>query len=495
MRAARWSARERAFIRESLAYHLESDDAATEGCKSVKFQAQSKMKALPALLFILTVGTAQAATITAATGNASDVQSAINSAKSGDTIIIPNGTYAWNQAVTNSNNICVHIQAQSLGGVTINRVYNSGNMLSLNGSPNGNVELSGIHFIDPGDTSTNNSTFTVNVNQLSGQPVLIHDCSFVTGFCYGLQFVGNGGVVWNCSFATTSDQLGGITFVNTSTTNSFWNQPTSMGLSGDPNGTLNTYIENNYFGPASVVMCNFDDNSRIVWRDNTMDNAAMQCHGQETSIWGSRHWEIYDNTFVYSTSGTAFGGDSYPIQLNTWFNMRGGTGVFTGNSVPAIGFGKNQLTMSIYSIYQSDSIPCQDGYPAAHQVGQSWSASSTQTFGSPVVTKDGTGAITDPIYIWGNTGTATTNSAWIVLNALTDQCGDGQNIANYVQEGRDYITSSGRPGWTRFTFPHPLRANAVSAVGSSPLPLLAQVRHLPLRARPRRRLLLGLLKT
>jgi hypothetical protein len=432
------------------------------------------MKALPALLFLLTLGAAQAATITATTGNASDVQSALNSAKSGDTVIIPNGTYAWNQQVTNPNSTAVHIQAQSLGGVTITRSYLSGHMLSLSASPNGNVELSGIHFVDQSDTTTNQSTFTVNVYQnvydLSSQPVLIHDCSFETGFCYALQFVGNGGIVWNCSFATFSDQLGGITFVNSSKDDSFWNQPTSIGMSGDPTGTLNTYVEDCSFYDASVVMSNFDDNSRVVWRHNLMSNAAMQCHGQETSVWGSRHWEVYGNNFVYSTSGTAFGGDAYPIQLNCWFNIRGGTGVITGNSIPAIGYGKNQIQMSVYSIYQGAQIPCQVGYPAAHQVGQSWSASSSQTFGNPVVPRDGTGAITDPIYIWGNTGTATTDVNYIALNRLTDQCGTGQDIANYVQQGRDYITSSARPGWAPYTYPHSLRTKAVGPTGSSSLP-------------------------
>jgi hypothetical protein len=154
----------------------------------------------------------------------------------------------------------------------------------------------------------------------------VHDCSFTTGYEYAIGWQGNGGVIWNCSFYTYSDLLGGISFVNTSPDNSYWNQPDSMGASGDPSGTLNTYVEDCSFYDAKMAMSNFDDNSRVVWRHNLMSNAVLASYGQETSIWGTRHWEIYSNTFVYSTSGTAFGGDAYPLTMDTWFEVRGGTG-------------------------------------------------------------------------------------------------------------------------------------------------------------------------
>jgi hypothetical protein len=78
--------------------------------------------------------------------------------------------------------------------------------------------------------------------------------------------------------------VGGITFVNTSPDDRYWNQPDSIGASGDPNGSLNTYVEDCSFYDADLAMSNFDDNSRVVWRHNLMSNAVLASHGQETYL-------------------------------------------------------------------------------------------------------------------------------------------------------------------------------------------------------------------
>jgi hypothetical protein len=411
-------------------------------------------------------------------GSASDTQAAINAATDGTIIQIPNGSYTWNQQVTNNKNTCIHLLAQSVGGVTITRAYTGGHLIILNASLNGYVELGGIKFTSNLGGSQDNFTFTVNVNQLSGRPVLIHDCSFVTGYEYAVQFQGNGGVVWNCSFATYSDQLGGITFVNTSATNAPWNTPDTMGGSatkygpGDTTGTANTYIEDCLFQDMDVVCTNFDDNSRCVVRYSTLNNAALGSHGQETSIWGARHWEIYNNTFNYSTSGRAFGGDPYPLNMNTWFGVRGGTGVVTNNAMQYIPFNKTGIQLNVYSINRGDSIPCQTAYPAARQTGHGWSASSTAAYGTPVVPKDGIGDVTDPLYIWNNRGTETSDPSYIALGQYSpDDCGHGELIEAFLKQNRDYFVNVAMPGWTPYTYPHPLRARAVGAIGSGPLPL------------------------
>ncbi|HXM03916.1 MAG TPA: hypothetical protein VN939_14995, partial [Chthoniobacterales bacterium] len=119
-------------------------------------------------------------------GSEDDVQNAINRASNGAMIVIQNGAYTWRRQVTNSKNTAVHIMAQSLGGVTIKRDYKGGHMLVLNASPGGHVELSGIHFTSDFAGSDDNYTFTLMVNQLSGLAVLVHDCSFVTGYEYAV---------------------------------------------------------------------------------------------------------------------------------------------------------------------------------------------------------------------------------------------------------------------------------------------------------------------
>jgi hypothetical protein len=410
-------------------------------------------------------------------GSATDVQAAINAASDGASIEIANGSYIWDRQVTNSKNTAVHIMAQSLGGVTIKRGYKDGHMLILNASPNGNVELSGIHFESDMDGSSDHFTFTLAVNQLSGGPVLIHDCSFVTGYEYAVLFCGNGGVVWNCSFATYSDCLGGITFVDTNTTCAPWNKPDTLGGTptkygtGDPTGTLNTYIESCYFRDAWTAMSNWDDNSRVVWRYNQMYNAACGSHGQETSFWGARHWEIYGCTFTRTSSGTAFGGTPYPLNLNYWLSIRGGTGVIANNAMDDIP-GKTGVQLNVFSINRKDSIPCQTAYPAARQIGQGWSASSPTAYGTPIVERDGIGAVTDPLYIWNNTGTETSDAGYVGLNQYApDDCGNGKLIGEFLKQNRDYFVNVAMPSWTPFKYPHPLRSRALGATGSGALPL------------------------
>jgi hypothetical protein len=241
---------------------------------------------------------------------------------------------------------------------------------------------------------------------------------------------------------------------------------------GDPTGTLDTYVENCLFQDMDVFCTDFDDNSRAVIRYSTCNNASFGSHGQDTSLWGARTWEIYNNTFNYSTTGRSYGGEKYPLNMDTWFTVRGGTGVITNNVIDDIPYNKLGFYLTVYSITRKDSIPCQTSYPAAHQTGQGWSAASTAAYGNPVVKKDGTGAIPDPIFVWGNTGSETEDPGYVgAYPFLPDECGNHQKIDTYLQAGRDYFVNESRPGWAPYTYPHPLRANALGATGSGPLEL------------------------
>src|SRR5437870_5212470 len=69
------------------------------------------------LLATLSEREARASTVTATSCNVSDVQTAINAAKDGDTVIIPNGSCSWSSGISTSKQITV--QGASVGGVTI----------------------------------------------------------------------------------------------------------------------------------------------------------------------------------------------------------------------------------------------------------------------------------------------------------------------------------------------------------------------------------------
>ena len=87
-------------------------------------------------------------------------------------------------------------------------------------------------------------------------------------------------------------------------------------------------------------------------------------------------------------------------------------------------------------------------YPAPHQLGQNYNGSSY---------------FTDPIYIWGNTGTMAVSAAWNWGNPC------GFTFSTFFQWGRDAVNNgTPRPGYTQYTYPHPLRSgNSMPAPPSS----------------------------
>jgi hypothetical protein len=215
----------------------------------------------------------------------------------------------------------------------------------------------------------------------------------------------------------------------------------------DVNGTANTYVEDCSFKDLFLQAVDFDDNSRTVVRHCTFDNSAITSHGQDSSPAGARHWEVYDNTFTFTASG-----GNYPLNLNYFFYVRGGTGIIANNVIPHIGsqmWGqKSEISLTVYNIRRSSQfVPCQTSYPAARQIGQSYKNGVT---------------VTDPVYIWGNTGSGNYNNPGII-DWQPDQCGQDQISANYIKQGRDYIIGSAKPGYAEYPYSHPLRRTASAA--------------------------------
>jgi hypothetical protein len=134
--------------------------------------------------------------------------------------------------------------------------------------------------------------------------------------------------------------------------------------------------------------------------------------------------------------------------------------------------------LSVFSINRDDSIPCQTAYPAARQTGIGWSINSDQPYGTPVVQADGIGQISDPLYCWNDSGPliAEEGNSYVGLNQYTpDQCGNGELIGTFLQEGRDYFVGTAMPGWTPYTYPHPLHSayasgNPTGTPASTPPP-------------------------
>jgi hypothetical protein len=281
----------------------------------------------------------------------------------------------------------------------------------------------------------------------TGRAFLVHDNTFDAnaGLTHVLRVRGNGGVFWS-NTVTNGDTAKGNEngIVQLAGELSGWTKATTFGTA-DTNGTMNTYLEDNTFARTLQQSFDCDDNARVVFRYNRMNDAGVVMHGRDTSADGCRQWEVYNNTFRRIAN-------NYPI--NRWLYVRGATGVFTDNVLDEADSpdhqtypNKIEIDLTVQNLRRkAGPNPCCRTYPCSHQVGQSTDA--------PDATPD------EPAAFWNNTGPGTRRSSYITpTNYPTDECNGGYHVAGFIQLGRDYITRA-KPGYTKYVYPHPLRIGA-----------------------------------
>jgi hypothetical protein len=433
-------------------------------------------------------------------GSSSDVQAAVSAASSGSTVVIPPGTYSWSPTTPVLINKSITLTATP-GTVQIQNQLGQGSsfMMQLTSGTDGHIRVNGINFLQVGNNSGSSSSCCLGIDRTDtngpGSPgtqytVIFTNCTFDSGTVFNyMGFAGANGIIFSgCTFTNEISSLGltGISFTcpkygPTAT----WNTPDTMGLNADSTGLnvgdtaagwdgvagLNcSYVENCTISNGTSGSFNGDDNSRVVIRYNTINDSQPFSHGQDTSEYGSRHYEIYNNTFHYVSA---------TVNDQCWASFRGAVALVANNVMDAIP-GKSSVLLECQQINRNSGPgACQTSYPANRQCGIGWSARSAATYGHPVVTSDGTGEISDPIYIWGNTGSGGSSSAsgYVNLNGFSpDSCGNGLQISQFVQLGRDYLVGTARPGWVPYTYPHPLVASsgAPAATPAAPQNLRVQ---------------------
>ena len=340
---------------------------------------------------------------------------------------------------------------------TISNSCTAGPVFSLTEAASGHVELTGIYIFATGSNTAVGDGVDI-LSASSGQPVFIHDCRFSVASvgARAVETRSNRGLVYKCSFdnkfdaGVTNNGNGnndqGISFKCGGLTSS-WTNNATMGMA-DTNGTSNFYVEDCYFAGFWTQGLDFDDNSRAVVRYCTFDNAATASHGADTSPYGLRHFELYNNTFVFVNAGTN------TFNLNWWLFLRGGTGIITDNEMPDITSSqwgnKSELSFTVMNLRRnSGPYACwSGGYPAPHQIGQGWIS----------------GSATEPVYIWNNTGTGNfTPTVSDYSCASSDACLNCSTLpsaTNYCVSSRDFVLGSPKPGYVKYTYPHPLRTGA-----------------------------------
>lgn len=330
-------------------------------------------------------------------------------------------------------------------GTTITCSTGANPMLQLTPPASGYLDLTGIRFI--GGTQADGGAFW-NINDAAGTGMVrIYGNRHSSGGNRVAKFANsNKGLVrgnwfdagFNWDNAVNNLVPGyGIAIKGPS---SSWTSGNTLGAN-DTTGLGNVYIEQNFFTGYHTEAGDPDDNARVVWRYNVMDNSGVASHGQDTSAEGLRHVDVYQNACFFDDLGTA------TANMNYFFFQRGGVYLVHDNGVENINSteynNKTEHIMMLEMVRRIGGVnSCYTGaYPFPRGIGVGYESGAYNITGT---------------YIWNN-------SAGLVAalgDYSTDDCGNGLTTASYVQLNRDYFlraptTGETLNGYTPYTYPHP----------------------------------------
>ena len=301
------------------------------------------------LLFSSVLFRAQAQTIQASSCSESAVASALKSINSdGAVVVVPSGDCVWSTSLTYNQTNSFTLQGAGAitpaGGsdstIIEDAVSHAGSdppMLQINLVSGKSFRLTGFSFTtSSGNTGTPTYNGAVRIEGTSNAARIDHN-HFNKIYLVDLNFQGcvNGVVDHNQfdgGYAEENQERFGSGSCNGDSSgngNGSWAAPSNFGTSQF------MYVENNGFqtvpSSASLHVYPFDCNAggRFVFRYNKVGyHAVLQTHGTggEFDIRGCRAYEVYNNTFTYSSNPTS---DNFSM-LGM---LESGTSLWWGNTV------------------------------------------------------------------------------------------------------------------------------------------------------------------
>jgi len=252
----------------------------------------------------------------------------------------------------------------------------------------------------------------------------------------------------------------------------------------DVNGDQNVYIENNTADEVGQWP-DLDDYGRAVIRYNTMIGASGLTHDSGTALGqgASRQVELYANSSYYIPFP---GGSTNPRQAGRTFWYRAGSGLLFNNVLQmkstfpssAVPF-SDSIDYTVDAVTTARNSGCCTGWMCIHQPGSS-SAGTVQipSLTSPGAQGQDTKQTSDPMYYWGNIGNgaglmfmqAAPGAGGPACGTINPATGTAWKTADVVTLNRDvFIDQGARPGWSPFTYPHPLAAALETPIVAPPV--------------------------
>ncbi len=400
-----------------------------------------------------------------------DVAACHTAASNGDVITVTAGSFT----VTTTTTITKHVYIKCGGVCTLtDNVADVADLINITESSAGHTRLEGFTFVQGSGQHLNpNGVINLVHNASSGLGILIKGNSYASGTTGDFIIAGvNRGVIWGNSITATWLDVPGVRCSN----NVAFVRHKNTGLTGvwfegpyygddDTNGDKNLYIEGNTLDNAFEGV-DVDANARTVIRYNTITNSGILNHGVDTGDTAGRYMEIYQNTFIWSTTAHCAGGA--PASVSSVIYLRGAPALIHDNVIPnvtgAFWGDKSEITFTDEKLRRSSgTYGCwTGGYPSRHQVGWGYSTGGTQA-GTTGEYQD-----LEPVYLWNNTGAGNYGSPSVVDYAPNECGGGAPSSSTYIVASREYYTGTAKPGYAVYDYPHPDAAQHlyVSTTGS-----------------------------
>ncbi len=373
------------------------------------------------------------AIINADSAELADVQDAIDSAITGDTVIVPAGSKSWSGSADIPDSKKITLQGNGIGSTIINRNAVDNRVLHMNSSGS---RVTGFEFLN-------------GFIEVYGQDWRIDHCKNNNGASWGTSVLASGqsyptpihprGVIDNCIIVNGRILVYGTAYmlVENDAQHKLWAQSLTLGSADF------VFVEDcDFSGSAAIdcIDCNYG--GRYVFRYNiytdTVGGYMCEFHSVQGNNRAGRAWEIYGNHVISQNPGGMW----------TFGFIRGGTGVAFNNTCTGypmtVGFDLNNVrdTENRETCGQCNGSSNWDqntvgeaGWACRDQIGRG--ADTSQWAPGEAYTQP-----SEPVYFWNNDPDTVTVS--------------NPSSPAHIVVNRDYYLNA-KSGYTPYTYPHPLR--------------------------------------
>jgi hypothetical protein len=462
-------------------------------CNINNFSMTAFLKTKIIILAILSFGicglTKSSLAVTTATcdGSVSDCQAKINAASDGDTINIAAGSFTWASHLGWTNKNINLIGAGIDQTVVTTAAYPAGGnghaiYITATDPTKAAFRISGMTF-----QGTNSDVDLIDITSYYATSAIKGWRIDHVRFNYStdqVHYIGIRGVSWGLIDHCTFDAVGniGVNLEGDSSGDTllgdlYWTHSLNLGTDEA------VYIEDCTFNynAASSSAFNSGQGGSVVFRYNTINGTYFQTHTPNSNKRGGMKYEVYNNVFTGTCAICNGGKFLWP------FWVRSGTGVVFNNSIT--NYQITQLTMDNQRTFYNDGAPlslCDGTHPT-----YDGNVGTGNQVGWPCIDQIGrTGLypsqISAPLYAWMNgaqsdcatTRATCTDTVRLTLNNdgtglrpwMRDHIkttGDADphpgNVVDYVNNG-----TTPMPGYTPYTYPHPLQGNSDTTPPAAP---------------------------